>query len=305
MRTDDLDALRAAATAGSLTAAAQELGCSQPGLTRRLQRLEVDLGVRLLERSTAGVQPTAAGARVLTFAEEVLDAVEALRGELHGQRAPLHGTVRIVASTTPGDYVVPRFVAGFNERYPSVSVEVLAADSAAVPGTLLEHRADVGFAGRKNPDRRLTHVPVATDEIVLAVPAGHRLADADAVALSALAGERLIWREEGSGTQRTFCDAVAAAGDELPEGSSTLSVGSSQAVVSAVAAGLGIGVVSLRAVTAQRGEVVAVRVAGMPVVRQLWLVYETERRRPPHLAAFIADATAAHEVRSHRGQRIG
>lgn len=276
--------------AGSLTAAARRLGCSQPGLSRRLQRLEADLGVRLLERSTAGVHPTAAGARVLVFAEEILDAVTALRGELGGDPAPLHGTVRIVASTTPGDYVVPQLVARFNERYPSVSAEVIAADSAAVPITLLEHRADVGFAGRKNPDKRLTHVPVATDEIVLAVPTGHALADPDGVALSALAGERLIWREEGSGTQRTFCDAVAAAGDELPAGSSTLSVGSSQAVVSAVAAGLGIGVVSRRAVAAYQGQVVAVRVAGMPVVRLLWLVYETQRRRPAHLAAFIADA---------------
>lgn len=290
MRTGDLDALRAAVATGSLTAAAQALGCSQPGLSRRLQRLEGDLGTRLLERSTAGVQLTAAGARVLVFAEEILDAVTALRGELDGHTAPLHGTVRIVASTTPGDYVVPQVVARFNERYPSVSAEVIAADSAAVPAALLEHHADVGFAGRKNPDRRLTYVPVASDEIVLAVPTDHPLAGTEGIALSALAGERLIWREDGSGTQRTFCDAVAAAGEELPAGSSTLSVGSSQAVVSAVAAGLGIGVVSVRAVAGHPGQVVAVRVAGMPVVRRLWLVYETDRRRPAHLAAFIAYA---------------
>ncbi|MEX2619960.1 MAG: LysR family transcriptional regulator [Egibacteraceae bacterium] len=296
MRTGDLDALRAAAAAGSLTAAAQALGCSQPGLSRRLQRLEADLGTRLLQRSTAGVQLTVTGARVLVFAEEILDAVTALRGELDGHTAPLHGTVRIVASTTPGDYVVPHVVARFNERYPSVSAELIAADSAAVPGTLLEHRADIGFAGRKNPDRRLTYVAVASDEIVLAVPTGHPLAGTDGIALDALAGERLIWREDGSGTQRTFCDAVAAAGEELPAGSSTLSVGSSQAVVSAVAAGLGIGVVSVRAVAAHPGQVVAVRVAGMPVVRRLWLVYETDRRRPAHLAAFIAYAADSAQV---------
>lgn len=295
MRTGDLEALRAAAAAGSLTAAARELGCSQPSLTRRLQRLEGELGVQLLDRSTVGVRPTAAGARVLVFAEEVADSAAALRGELSGELAPLHGTVRIVASTTPGDYLVPRLVATFNEHYPSVSAEMIASDSAAVPATLLEHRADVGFAGRKNPDRRLVHLPVATDEIVLAVPAGHRLAGAGAVALSELAGERLIWREQGSGTQRTFCDVVAAAGAELPEGSSTLSVGSSHAVVSTVAAGLGIGVVSARAVPVDGG-VVAVRVSGMPVLRRLWLVYESNRRRPAHVAAFVAHAANSVEA---------
>lgn len=288
MRTEDLVALQAVADTGSVTDAARRLGRSQPTLSRQLQRLEADLGTPLLERHPLGMRLTAAGERVSQFARERLDAEDALRAELSDGASELRGVVRILASTTPGEYLVPELVAGFSELYPGVRVEVEVHDSAAVPGAVLDRRADVGFAGRANPDERLTHTPVVPDEIVLAVPGAHRLADHSAVGLSALAGERLIWREDGSGTQRTFMEALARAGVALPAGSSTASLGSTQAVMAAVDAGLGIGIVSRRAVVDGPGAgVVAVRIDGVPVRRQLWMVYETGRLRPAQQAAFI------------------
>lgn len=289
MRTEDLAALETVADAGSVTAAAQRLGRSQPAVTRQLQRLETDLGAALLERRGHGVRLTGQGERVVAFARERLAAEEALRAELVGDSPSLRGLVRIIASTTPGDYLVPELVARFSEHHPAVRTEVEVADSAAVPGAVLDRRADVGFAGRANPDDRLVHVPVATDEIVLAVPGRHPLAVHGHVPVTALAGERLIWREEGSGTQRTFMEALASAGWELPAGSATASLGSTQAVVSAVQAGLGIGVVSERALAGQRAEeVAAVRLEGVPVRRHLWMVHERRAQRPGPQAAFIS-----------------
>lgn len=288
MRTEDLAALDAVAATGSVTAAAQQLGCSQPTVSRQLQRLEADLGTSLLARHAQGMRLTPAGDRVLAFARERLAAEETLRDELREGRGELRGTVRIVASTTPSDYLVPGLVARFAEQHPAVRTEVTVGDSAQVPGAVLDRTADVGFAGRANPDQALTHLPVAPDEIVLAVPASHPLAGSSSVPLRALEGERLIWREEGSGTQRTFMEALAQAGTTLPAGSSTASLGSTQAVMAAVEAGLGIGIVSRRAISGHddRG-VVAVRVDGVPVQRHLWMVYETHRRRPAHHAAFL------------------
>lgn len=222
----DLEALQAAVETGSLSAAARRLGTSQPAVTRRLQRLEAELGVRLLERSAGGVDATAAGAHAARCAEDVLAAVARLRTEVSAGPVPLTGTVRVVASTTPGDHLVPALVAGFADEHPAVRVDVLAADSAAVPPALLEDRADVGFTGRRYPDARLTHVAVATDEVVLAVRPDHPLATAGTVPLSALAAERMVWREHGSGTQRSFLEALAAAGHALEQPASGVSVGS-------------------------------------------------------------------------------
>lgn len=306
MRSDDLRALVTVVETGSVTAAARAVGCSQPTLSRQLQRLEADVGTRLLQRHATGSRLTVAGEQVHEFARERLAAEDALRAELRGGDMRPRGTVRVIASTTPGDYLVPELIAGFFEVHPAVRVEVEIADSAAVPGAILDRRADVGFAGRANPDERLTHTPVASDEVVLAVPADHPLACLDVVPLSALAGTRLIWREDGSGTQRTFMEALARAGLELPGGSSTASLGSTHAVVSAVATGLGIGVVSHRAVVGHAGgRVVGLRLEGVDGRRHLWMVTEEGRRRTGPASAFItftagvvAGSSAPHERRS-------
>lgn len=291
MHIADLQALQAAVETGSVSAAARRLRASQPAVTRRLQRLEADLGVRLLERSPTGVEPTAAGRCAARSAEDILAAVARLRLEVAGQ-APLLGTVRVVASTTPGDHLVPALVAGFAEKHPGVRVDVLAADSADVPAALLGRRADVGFTGRRDPDPRLVHVPVATDEVVLAVRADHRLAGAGSVSVAELAGERMVWREPGSGTQRSFLEALADAGQALEEGAPAVTVGSGAAVVSAVRAGSGIGVVSRRAVEATAG-VVALRIDDRPVLRQLWMVRLADRRQPEQVRALLAHVTRA------------
>lgn len=298
MRIGDLEALQAALETGSLSAAARQLGCSQPGLSRRLQRLEGDLGVRLLERSAAGVAATPVGARVAPLADEVLAGVARLRHELLDREVPLRGTVRVLASTTPGDHLVPELVATFTEKHPDVRVDVLLADSAQVPVGLLDQRADVGFTGRREPDARLQYTPIADDEVVLAVRKDHRLAGKASVPLSALAGERLVWREQGSGTQQSFVDAVAAAGELLPENSPVVGVSSTQAVIAAVRAGSGIGVVSLRAAEAAR-RVAAVRITNIPVKRRLWMVHEATRRRPETALAFqahVKDALALEQL---------
>jgi DNA-binding transcriptional LysR family regulator len=193
-----------------------------------------------------------------------------------------------VTSTTPGEYLVPDLVARFTARHPTVEARELVTDSAAVPTELLGRGWDVGFSGRRADDPRLTHEPVAQDEIVLAAAASHPLAGRSAVTVEALAGERLIQREEGSGTQRTFVEALAARGLRLPAYRSAVSLGSTHAVISAVEAGMGVGLVSLRALErhgATRAR--AVRVVGAPIVRSLYLVFETARKRAPHVEAFI------------------
>lgn len=288
-----LRALCAAADAGSLTAAARQLGLTQPGLSRRIQRLEDELGARLLERAGRGVRLTPAGQRFREFATRTLAAYEAVRTELASGQTPLSGVIRIIASTTPGEYLVPALASRFTEMNPEVSCQVAVADSAAVADELVEGRADVGFSGHRSGDGRLTEVAVARDEIVLAVPAGHRLARFRSVPAEALDGERLIQREEGSGTQSTFLEALAEHAVELPVRSPTVRLGSTQAVLSAVDAGMGIGLVTQWALDHHRpARVTPLRIAGVPVFRDLFVVHETARQRPAHVEAFLAFVSA-------------
>ncbi|MDP9021131.1 MAG: LysR family transcriptional regulator [Actinomycetota bacterium] len=288
MDTSGLRAFCAAVSAGSLSAAARQLGISQPGLSRRVQRLEDELGVALLIRGAGGIRLTHAGQRFLTFATRTLAEYDAIRAEARFPAGAMAGTIGIVASTTPGEYLVPELVARFVDEQPGVKTREFVTDSAGVARHLLDHdRWDVGFSGRRVDHPRLRYEPIGQDEIVLAAPSSHPLAERSAVTVDDLAGQRLIQREEGSGTQQTFVDTLAAHGLALPPQPAAITLGSSGAVLSAVEASLGIGVVSLRAVEHHASQVRALRVVGVPVVRSLYVVHVIDRDLPAHVRAFI------------------
>jgi DNA-binding transcriptional LysR family regulator len=282
-----LRGLRAVADNGSFTTAAEHLGVSQPALSRRVSRLEDELG-RLLDRHRRGVELTVRGRQVLDFADRTLAEFDALRAGSSSQPRPLSGTVTVAASTTPGEYLVPDLVGGFSQRHPAVTARIEVADSAQVFATLSRRAADVGFSGRRANDPALAEIPVARDEVVLAVPAGHALAEDGELTVDELAGQRLVGREEGSATQRTFLDALAQRGLSAPMERAPVTLNNTQAILAAVDAGLGLGVVPLRALEHHRPTcVTATRVAGGPILRDLYMVYEPAREYPGHVAAFL------------------
>ncbi len=273
---------------GSFTEAAQKLDLSQPGVSRQIQALEQEVGSTLLLRQARGIRLTATGARLFAFATETLASYEAFLAKNPGDASRLSNTVRIIASTTPGEYLVPALAAGFSEKYPGAHTEIFVADSALVAGELIKRRWDVGFTGRRAPGTQLAHYVIDSDEIVLAVPVSHPFANAPEIDAAALAGERLIQREDGSGTQDTVKDALRARSADLPEQEAAMSLGSTKAVVYAVDSGLGIGFVTRRALDAnQSANVTAVRIKGGPIVRDLYMIYQPARRNSELVRAFI------------------
>ncbi len=278
--------LVAVAEAGSLTEAAKRLGVSQPGASRQIQRLEAEMGVPLLERAPAGVRLTPDGERTLEFARKTLRDYDALRATSGAE--PLHGHLRIAASTTPGEYLVPQLASKFIGLHPRVATEIFVGDSATVRSELIERRWDVGFVGQALSQRGVVQAAVARDEVVLAVPGDHRFAGRDEVGLDELQDERIITREDGSGTQATVHETLRNRGLRLPRHSAAMALGSSHGIVAAVDSGLGIGFVSRRALSGHdRSRVAAVRLAETSIVRNLYLIYESKRVSPRHVRAFI------------------
>lgn len=287
MNTDQLQTFVVLARTGSFTKAAAELNLSQPAVSRHIQKLEHELGVPLLDQRRGRIELSEAGERLLTFADEVIEGRRRLMESLgHGPRA-LEGELRIAASTTPGEFLVPGLVAAFTKRHPRVTTQVLIADSSEVPERLRSRRYDIGFSGVELADKDLYHQEVATDEIVLAVPAKHPFAGRASVELRELAGQPFVMREPGSGTFMSFQSALRGMGAEMPPYRTVMVLSTTTAVVSAVASGFGLGLVSLMALDARGpGGPVAVRIEGIPLRRCLYLVLERERALPPAPSAF-------------------
>ncbi len=286
MDLEDLRAFTETVRRGSLSEAAAALAMSQPTVSRRIRRLEAELGQPLLERTRPAVAPTRSGLRLMAVADRLLREWEALRdgAALPGERS---ATLHVAASTTPGESLAPELLTRFARHNPAVRPHLHVMNSASVEECVGARHCDVGFLGWPPRSRRLRAIPVAEDEVVLACPVGHPFAARGTIALGDLAGERLLLREPGSGTRRAVEAALAAAGRTLPPHTPAGEMGGSRALLAAVAAGQGVGFVS-----ASLAGPSAVRLADLPVHRPLLLVHHA-RNVPAAARAFVDFVVAA------------
>ena len=295
MNLDHLRTLVSVVEQGSLSAAARIRRISQPAVTKQLQRMEADLGLALLIRGPRRqIELTPAGERVVAFARRILGEYDVLERDLAAMKAVRRGTLSLAASTIPGEYLLPRLLAAFRREYPEVSVEMTISDTTAVVERLLASEADIGIVGSdlRRPGLRLERL--LDDEIVLAVPPDHPFAGRKEVEVKELWDQTLVLREEGSGTRRSVEAALERAGQPLSLQSRALILGSTQAVLQAVAEGLGIGFVSARAAaqTVRDRRLASLGLKGIDLRRSLYLAYLPQRAGDPLVAHFLAFARA-------------
>ena len=278
----------AIAKLGSFTLAANELHLTQPSVSRHLQRLERELGVILLERRKNSVELTGPGRRLFTYAEEAIERHLRFVSELKNEELSIAGELRIAASTTPGEFLVPGWVAGFTALHSGVHPQVFIADSAEVVAELRERRWDVGFVGTRITARDLLYEEIAQDKVVLAVPVSHPFATREEVALAELKDQPFLEREGGSGTLSSFRSALTYRGFPFPRYKVVMVLNSMRAILSAVNSGYGLGLVSSLALQQRESKGVSlVRIAELPPSRPLYLVHEKRRPLPMVVTAFI------------------
>jgi DNA-binding transcriptional LysR family regulator len=214
----ELRAFCAAVDLGSLGRAARLLRVSQPALSKRLRVLETLAGARLLDRSSRGVTPTPAGARLYAEARKLLvqaETVDALLAGLSAEDAP----VRLAASHTIAEYVLPGPLVEFEQRRERhLSVELIIANSLVVRDLVREGRAEFGIAATAReapPDSMLRELPFCDDEIVVAVPERHPWAARRSIPLRELTRVAMIMRDPSANTRQVVEGALAARGLEL------------------------------------------------------------------------------------------
>ena len=204
----DLDAIRLlvlVADCGSIGAAARREGISQPSASKRIAVLERRLGVTLLRRLTRGSELTDNGKVVTEWARGVLQATESLLTGAKALRAATSGTLRIAASQTIAEYLVPVWLARLHTLEPSAAVRLEVNNSAAVIDSVRGGTCDVGFIESPGVPRDLSSTVLRRDELLLVVAPGHPLARRKkAVTALELADSQLVVREAGSGTRETL-----------------------------------------------------------------------------------------------------
>ena len=242
------DLLLSVARLGSLGLAAQEHGISQPAASTRIRRLERQLGVTLIERSPRGSRMTPHGELVAGWAQAAVDAAAALEAGVMSLRQQGGAVLRVAASMTVAEYLLPGWLAALRGRHAETVVALTAGNSAAVADAVLRAAADLGFVEGPELPAGLDARQAGSDTLTVVIAPGHRWARRrSGITAAELAGTPMLAREPTSGTRRYLDEALRAqAGLEAVPAIAELS--STTAIKSAVAAGLGPAVLSSLAV---------------------------------------------------------
>lgn len=275
---------------GNFSEVAKKLGISQPAVSFQIQKLEQDLGVRLIDRKQKKLTLTEPGKRLLSFSQKVQDEYNNMMEDINQLREDVVGNLLVTASTIPGDFILPVLLSEFKTLHPSVQIQVAVSDSGQVIEDVENGTYDVGFCGILPEDRDIIAVKIAEDEIVLIVAAGHPFAGRKSVSFMEIIEEPFIVREETSGTQKMVASLLKKAGFDVNLLKPSLTLGTTEAVVSAVEAQSGIAFVSNYAIkkSLSLGMVESVDVEGLTLKRDFYCIYRKERVVSRLLDEFIS-----------------
>jgi DNA-binding transcriptional LysR family regulator len=273
---------------GSFSRAAEALLLTQPTVSEHIRALEDTLGVHLLDRLGRGATPTPAGQLLLGYARRILALTREARQAIDQFQGRMSGELVIGGSTIPGEYVLPALIGRFKARYPDISISLLVGSSRQVADWVEEGRVEIGVVGALPGSRNLTSKELMGDELVIVVPAGHPWAERDSVSLADVKREALVVRERGSGSREALERALGEVGSGLSAFRVVGEMGSTQAVKQAVRAGVGIAIISQRAVgdECRAGLLACVKLSDLRVSRFFHLVTHRDRTRSPLAQAF-------------------
>ena len=276
-----LDLLDSIAESGSLGRAAARHGMSQPAVSMRMSQLERSLGVSLLQRSPAGTRLTPAGERVVALGRRVLGEVQAMMTGVAALVAEEGSHLRVAASLTVAEYLLPGWLSALHRESPSVVLAVEVANSSRVLARVGDGSADVGFVeGEAGLLGGMSTVVVRSDHLVVVVDPAHSWARrGSAVGGAELAAADLIVREPGSGTREVLDRALSVWGGAH----SWLELGSTASILAAARRGEGPAVLSALAVAedVDVGRLVTVRTEGIDLTRSLRAVWPADRAIAP------------------------
>lgn len=273
----------------SYTRAAEELACQQPTASALVAELERATQLTLLEQRGKHLTLTDEGRELYAHAQQVVVAADEARwamAERRGSMAMASRPLRVAADTTVGTYVLPHLLGAFHRQHPNMALQLNIANRAAVRACLLSGEVDLVIAGRPPEVDGLVAEPFLANRLVVVASPEHVLVGQSQVTLARLAEEVFLQREEGSGTRAAVEEVFEIAGIPLKVG---MVLGHVEAIKRAVAANLGVSVLSALAVKreVQYGTLAILDVEQFPIQRRWYIARLAERPLTARAVAFI------------------
>jgi DNA-binding transcriptional LysR family regulator len=239
-----LTVFRAVAEQSSFRKAAEELYLTQPAVSLQVKALEEDLGVQLFDRGGAHIALTEAGRILLDYARQVSALLARAEHDIAALSGEHAGQLSLGASTTIAQYVLPRLLGEFRREHPRVHPTLISGNTEQIVDAVEKQKIELGFIEGPARSRDVKTAPFLEDELVLIASTAHELAERNSITCSELAATPLLMRERGSGTRHVIEMALERQGVKRSSLHIVMELDSTEAIKSAVEAGLGIGFVS-------------------------------------------------------------
>ncbi len=281
MNLDVLKTLITVIERGSITAAARQLGISQPAVSMQIASLEEDFGTKLLKRTAYGVELTEAGKQVLLFSEKVHSLLSETKESVANSEGVIRGSINIAASNIPGMFILPKLVNDFRRLYPQVNIDLEIMNSRRAIDMLISGDVHIAAIGEDVANERVVAHKLIDDEVILIAPANFETDKIKSIVDIISYKVPVLRRKEGSSTRHIVDKLIKEANLNIDSLNVVGLFNSVIPQVNAVAEGLGLAFVSKQAIKKELSlnQIKLVFLEGLPIKRRLNLVFKDKQFR--------------------------
>ncbi|MBF0422287.1 MAG: LysR family transcriptional regulator [Magnetococcales bacterium] len=273
----------------SFTRAAEELYLTQPAVTFQIRQLEEHFNTRLFDRHHNRISLTDAGEAVYNYAERILDLYREAEKAISEMTGETRGIIKLGASTTIGEYLLPPILSGYHENFPKVQIRLSIDNTRLVVRKLEDATIDMGMVEGPVANKNISVAPCLEDELVVIMSPGHPLASLDEIPITKLREFPFVSREEGSGTRMVIGEHLSKAGLSYDHLDMILELGTTESVKAAVEGGVGFSIISSVALGKELKlqSLIVRRVKGIRFKRMLNFVFQKQKFRSKAVEEFL------------------
>ena len=298
MNLKQLEAFVQVSESGSFSKAAKELFLTQPTISAHISSLEKELNVRLFIRNTKEVSLSDDGKDLYRYAKQITDLEKAIEERVYMDSDDGKHFITIAASTIPAQYLLPKVLMCYRERYPKEQIKIMETDSSEVVTQVVDHMVDVGFTGTVLEKKHCKYIPFYKDELAVITPDTPEyriLKEQNRDDIDWIKRKPLILREEGSGTRKEAEKQLKNAGISMEDLDIVASIANQETIKKSVKQGMGITVLSRLAAEDEDGLLIF-PIPGADEGRDINLVYNKNYQMTRSADRFIRIVKEVYDI---------
>ena len=298
MNLKQLEAFVQVSESGSFSKAAKELFLTQPTISAHISSLEKELNVRLFIRNTKEVSLSDDGKDLYRYAKQITDLEKAIEERFYMDSDDGKHFITIAASTIPAQYLLPKVLMCYRERYPKEQIKIMETDSSEVVTQVVDHMVDVGFTGTVLEKKHCKYIPFYKDELAVITPDTPEysiLKEQNRDDIDWIKRKPLILREEGSGTRKEAEKQLKNAGISMEDLDIVASIANQETIKKSVKQGMGITVLSRLAAEDEDGLLIF-PIPGADEGRDINLVYNKNYQMTRSADRFIRIVKEVYDI---------